>query len=228
MSQRFRIISLLISIVLGFVYLGVAPNYFHEAKDFSLESREFEYLKEKADKGSRMACKDVGVIYDYYKKYAEAVKYWECSINKKAVQTSLGTRHLAGYYFHGYGVDSDPAKGAMYVILGDNRVWPRAKKGKRRLFSAKIRHADISYIDDIEGKFEDGARLAKEYIKDKNITDPRLTEYKLDERLKWHLGKLRTVDSRILFYKIMCILALIVLLIAVVIELIFKNRAKKL
>jgi len=206
---RIKVISLLLLLGLGLVYLAAYDDYFNPAKNVSLGSQEFENRKELADKGSRKACNDVAVIYDYYEKYTESVKYWNCSIDENDIYKSAGMKHLASYHFHGFGVDADPAKGAMYLVLSENNVWPRNKDKKLRPWLGHIPYADISDINDIEGNFEKGARLAKDYIENNNITDPRLTDDQLDKNLKRHLSSLAKVDRKILLRHVIFLIALL-------------------
>lgn len=227
MRQDFRIILLLLLLGSGLVYLGGFNDYFHPAKKFSLKSPEFERLRVQADKGSQKECDDVAKIYDYHEKYAESIKYWECGIDKTDVYKSVGMRHLAGYHFHGFGVDVNPVKGTMYLIISENTTWPQSKVKKLKPWLGHIPYADVSDIGDIEKKFEEGAELARKYIKDNNITDPRLTEDKLDESLKRHLKSLEKINRTILIRHWIFFLTLFFLLIGII-QWVLKNRAGKL
>jgi len=219
MNSRLKIIMFTIVIAMTAALFFFARSLAqHPMQGVSLESQQFRALKAQADDGADKACNNVAKVYHLHEQYAEAIKYWECGIRKNAIYKSPAMQHFAGYYFHGFGVEPNAAKGAMYLILSDSRIWPKNKSKKLKLWLGHVRHKDISDIPDIEKKFKEGAVLAKEYIAKNNITDQRVTQRQIDKVLKRNLGLLQKVNFRIFMGRVIFVVFCIVLMFGVAID----------
>ena len=225
MNARIRVTILSSLVVLGLIFLGAFPNYFNPLKDVKLDSSEFKEFIVQAEAGSKPACNNVAGVYHLHKKYTEAINYWECGKDNTQLYKSPALRHLAGYYFHGLGIEKDQAQGAMYLILSDSRYWPRDAEKSNMLWRRHNGYRDIHDVPNIDKSFEQGALLAKQYIYDHKIANPRLTETKIDLILSENLERLHKAKGIIFFRRTIFLLFLFVLSYGLVES--FKNRSAK-
>jgi len=213
MDKKTKILFLVILSLGLILYFGLRGFMTDPLKNVTLESHQFESLKLEVAQGGVASCEAVAKIYHYHKKYTEAFEYWECSASNGPLYKNLAMKYLAAYYFHGLGVEQDQAKGAMYLMLTNSRVWPRTQKVP---WWHNVQYTELSGMTDIEKKFEEGALLAKQYIKDNQDRAAGLTELQIDKYLNQHLDHLSKVKRLVAYRFAVTILFVIVLFMGII------------
>lgn len=192
MTSKIRIISLLAILILVIFLLIRFGGYSNPARHISMDSQEFELAKDKANGGAIDSCLYVAHVLDYNALYSEAVNYWQCGINKNDVRKDEAMRYLASYNFHGKGMEANPAKGAMYLIISGNKTWPKNNEKSGYFWQGVHRYYDIKDIESIDHSFIRGLDLSSDFIKEHNIADGNINENYLNENFLSHIYSLQS------------------------------------
>lgn len=169
-------------------------------------SEQYEIQKARADKGSsRAACRRLGNYHLASGENEQAFKYFKCATNIEKFYRNGTMTRLTGHYFYGKGVETDYAKGAMYLILSHGNDWGYQRQ-KRSVINPYL---EIANIEGIDQEFVKGATLAKEYIKENNVMSPEINDQIIDSRLKDQLKNLEQARSGAWILRILGLLLLI-------------------